>query len=75
MILQIATLRDDTFWHVEESLLRSCLEVPGLGEREKLLRSGLTPAQVHSEAESDVILVLNGHEDAESWEELAEELG
>lgn len=71
-VLQICEEKSDSFWLVTEELLLQCLEEPDLAKREALLRQGIVPTEIHSTSKVVFVLVLNGHEDEESWEELAE---
>lgn len=72
MILQISNANFDSYWEVSESTLRACLEMSDLKERETELRRLIEPVKVHSTEEVEAVLVLDGHEDELSWEELRE---
>lgn len=72
LIIQVVHKDYDSFWEVPEELLRSCLLNPDVGGRKAALLDGSAPARVHSTREVDMVLVLDGAEDQESWEGVRE---
>lgn len=72
MILQISNANSDSAWEVPEPVLRACLQINDLKEREAKLREHAKPVKVHSTEQVEAVLVLDGHEDELSWEELRE---
>ncbi len=74
-VLQIVDENHDSFWEVPRDALVRCLEVSDLRERRKMLDEQVTPTKVHCVCcDVDYVLVLDGWEDSDSWEELREAL-
>lgn len=72
--VQVSTMHEDSFHEIPEDELRRVHALPE-GERKAAFYAAASPVKVGSSDEVDVCLVMDGHGDFESWEDLLEELG
>ncbi len=73
ILVQVTSSNNDRFFSIEKDELR---RVSGLAPeaRRAAFYQAAEPAKVHSTDECDFFLVLDGHEDDESWGDLMEEM-
>lgn len=69
-VLMLSEVDHDSYWCVGENRLSLCFAEPDLAKRKDVLKGGLTAKSIHSSKEVQVSLVLDGHEDEESWKDL-----
>jgi hypothetical protein len=74
LIVQVVHSDYDSFWEVEGELIRRCLQEPDLKRRKICLLDGSKETAVHSTRSVDLVLVLDGVEDQESWQDAQEYL-
>lgn len=69
-VLMLSEVDRDSYWLVRENRLSLCFAEPDLAKRKDVLKGGLIATSVHSTKEVEISLVLDGHEDEESWKDL-----
>lgn len=75
LVVQVCTINKDNFRSISEKELREIIKIDSLADRKDAFLNKSEPVSIFSDEEIDLILVIDGIEDADSWEELQSQLG